>query len=159
MERIALFPGTFDPITLGHVDIITRAVGLFDKIVIGIGSNSAKQPMFPMDQRIAWMKKIFKDQPSISVVEYKGLTIQYAEEIGAKFILRGIRSVGDFEYEKAIADMNSVLNGNVETIFLACAAKYSTVSSTLVRDVLRHGGDVSAFVPEEVGDELRAKNA
>lgn len=150
MARIALLPGTFDPITLGHVDIIRRGVSLFDKLVIGIGINSAKSPMFPDAQRVSWIEEIFSDDDRISVSLYEGLTIQYAQTIGAQYLLRGIRSIGDFEYEKAIADMNHVLAPRVETVFLACATPWSTVSSTLVRDVMRHGGDVSAFVPAEV---------
>lgn len=154
MSRIALLPGTFDPITLGHVDIIRRGVSLFDKLVIGVGVNSAKAPMFSDGQRIAWMQDIFADDARITVERYEGLTIHYAQSIGANYLLRGIRSVGDFEYEKAIADMNRVLAPEIETIFLACAVLWSTVSSTLVRDVHRNGGDVSAFIPEQVQKSL-----
>jgi pantetheine-phosphate adenylyltransferase len=148
--RICLFPGTFDPITLGHVDVVRRAASLFDKIVIGIGINSSKQPMFTVEQRCEWIREIFKDDPRIEVTGYTGLTVQFCQEIGAQYILRGIRYVSDFEYEKAIADMNRALNVDVETIFLTGAPEYSTVSSTIVRDVMRNGGDVSRFVPAEV---------
>ena len=150
MQRICLFPGSFDPITLGHVDIVRRAVGLFDKLIIGIGINSSKQPMYPNEQRIEWMKEIFKDDARIEVHSYSGLTIDYCKKTGAEYILRGIRSVADFEYEKAIADMNRALQHNVETIFLTSSPLYSTVSSTLVRDVAKNGGDISQFVPKEV---------
>ncbi|WP_222164970.1 pantetheine-phosphate adenylyltransferase [Edaphocola aurantiacus] len=148
--RIAVFPGTFDPITLGHVDVIKRSIPLFDKIVIGIGLNSTKQPMFSVEQRVSWIQEIFKDTPSVSVAPYEGLTIDFCKQFDASFILRGIRYVSDFEYEKGIADMNRMLSKNVETIFLTSSPEYSTVSSTLVRDVIRHHGDVSQFLPPEV---------
>ena len=147
MERICLFPGTFDPITLGHVDIIERAVSLFDKLVIGVGINSSKQPMFTLEQRTSWIQEIFKNDPRIEVAGYEGLTVDYCRKINAKYILRGIRYVSDFEYEKAIADMTRMLVPDIETIFLTCAPLYSTISSTLVRDVIRNGGNASMFIP------------
>ncbi|MCD6062910.1 MAG: coaD [Flavipsychrobacter sp.] len=150
MQRICLFPGTFDPITKGHVDVIQRSVGLFDKLVIGIGSNSSKQPMFSVEQRCNWIREIFKNEPRIEVSGYEGLTIDYCRKVNAKYILRGIRYVSDFEYEKAIADMNRMLDPDIETIFLTCSPEYSTISSTLVRDVIRNKGNVSLFVPKEV---------
>lgn len=151
MSRICLFPGTFDPITLGHTDVIRRAVNLFDKLVIGIGVNSSKQPMFSLEQRVEWVKEIFKDDSRIEAAGYSGLTIDYCKEIGAQFILRGIRYVSDFEYEKAIADMNRMLAPDVETIFLTCSPVYSTISSTLVRDVIRNKKEEAyQFLPAEV---------
>ena len=150
MQRICLFPGTFDPITLGHVDVIHRAVPLFDKLVIGVGINSSKQPMFTVEQRTDWIKNIFKDDPRIEVTGYEGLTVDYCKKIGATFILRGIRYISDFEYEKAIADMNRMLVPQIETIFLTCSPLYSTISSTLVRDVIRNGGNARMFLPDEV---------
>lgn len=149
-QRICLFPGTFDPITLGHVNIIRRAAGLFDKLVIGIGTNSSKQPMFPLEQRKQWMSEIFKDDPRIEATDYQGLTIDFCRQIGARYMLRGIRYVSDFEYERAIADMNSALAPDVETIFLTSSALHATISSTLVRDVIRNGGDARQFLPKEV---------
>src|SRR5580698_7057319 len=150
MQRICLFPGTFDPVTLGHVDVIERAVTLFDKLVIGIGINSSKQPMFSVEQRTGWIKEIFKNDPRIEVTGYEGLTVDYCKKINAQFILRGIRYISDFEYEKAIADMNRMLVPGIETVFLTCSPLYSTISSTLVRDVIRNGGDARMFMPEEV---------
>lgn len=150
MERICLFPGTFDPITKGHVDVIERAVSLFDKLVIGIGTNSSKQPMFSVEQRCEWIQEIFKNEKRIEVTGYSGLTIDYCKQINAKYILRGIRYISDFEYEKAIADMNRMLSPDIETIFLTCSPEYSTISSTLVRDVIRNNGNVSLFIPPEV---------
>lgn len=150
MQRICLFPGTFDPVTNGHVDIIRRASPLFDKLVIGIGSNAAKEPMFSVAQRCEWIAEIFKDDSRVSATGYQGLTIDFCKEIGARYILRGIRYVSDFEYEKAIADMNRMLAPGIETLFLTCAPEYSTISSTLVRDVIRNKGNVGLFVPKEV---------
>ena len=150
MDRICLFPGTFDPVTLGHTDIINRALPLFDKLVIGIGRNSNKAAMFTEDQRLKWLKKIYKDQPKIKVLAYDGLTVNCCKSIGANFILRGIRYVSDFEYEKAIADMNRSLAPNVETIFLTCLPEFTSVASTIVRDVIRNGGNVSQFLPDAI---------
>lgn len=148
--RIALFPGTFDPITLGHLDIIDRALPLFDKVVVGIGRNANKKPMFSEEQRLQWVQDCYKNNPNVSAVAYEGLTVNCCENVGAHFILRGIRYVSDFEYEKAIADMNRSLDGHVETIFLTCSPQYTSVASTLVRDVMRNGGDVRQFLPPAV---------
>lgn len=145
-----LFPGTFDPITKGHLDILFRALPLFDEIVIGIGRNSSKQPMFTLEQRMEWIEEIFKNHPQVSVTSYEGLTVNFCNDIGAHFILRGIRFVSDFEYEKAIADMNRMLQPNIETYFLTSSPEFSTVSSTLVRDVIRNKGNTQLFLPEEV---------
>lgn len=152
--RICLFPGTFDPITKGHIDIINRSVSLFDKIVVGIGRNSNKQPMFSEAQRQQWIEAIFKEEPRVEVASYEGLTIDFCNEIGAKYILRGIRYVSDFEYEKAIADMNKKLMPEIETIILTSSSEFATVSSTLVRDVIRNGGNAGMFLPDEVKKDL-----
>ncbi|MEQ1554503.1 MAG: pantetheine-phosphate adenylyltransferase [Ferruginibacter sp.] len=153
--KICLFPGTFDPVTLGHTDIIDRALPLFDKIVIGIGRNINKQPMFSDQQRIDWLNEIYADNEKVEAVLYDGLTVNCCNELGAKFILRGIRYVNDFEYEKAIADMNRSLNDDIETIFLTCLPQFTSVASTLVRDVLRNGGDVTKFLPKAVNKTIK----
>lgn len=153
--KICLFPGTFDPVTLGHKDIIDRALPLFDKVVIGIGSNMNKQPMFSEEQRLRWLKDMYKNNPKVDAVVYEGLTIECCKMVGAEYILRGIRYVNDFEYEKAIADMNRSLAHNIETIFLTCLPQYTSVASTLVRDVLKNGGDVSSFLPDVVNESLK----
>lgn len=150
MKRICLFPGTFDPLTLGHTDIIDRALPLFDKLVIGIGRNSNKKPMFSEKQRLKWLKEIYKNNPKVDAIAYDGLTVGCCKKVGANFILRGIRYVNDFEYEKAIADMNRSIEPEIETIFLTCLPQFTSVASTLVRDVLRNGGDVSQFLPDVV---------
>ena len=154
MSRICLFPGTFDPVTLGHVDIINRALPLFDKIVVGIGINSSKTPMFSAEQRMEWFNEIYKDQPKVESAVYEGLTIHFCDQIGAQFILRGIRFVSDFEYEKSIADANRTMNKQIETIFLTGEPKYTSVASTIVRDILKNGGDASPFLPKEVIQSL-----
>ncbi len=148
--RICLFPGTFDPITLGHVDIINRSLNLFDKLYIGIGRNANKAPMFSEEERLNWIKEIYKDEPRVDALVYEGLTADCCKRIDANYILRGIRYVSDFEYEKAIADMNRSLDPLVETIFLTCLPQYTSVASTLVRDVIRNGGDVTQFLPNVV---------
>ncbi len=150
MERNCLFPGTFDPVTLGHTDIINRALPLFDNFVIGIGRNSNKVPMFSEEQRIGWLQEIYAKESKIKVVAYDGLTVDCCKAVGANFILRGIRYVNDFEYEKAIADMNRSLENNIETVFLTCLPMYTSIASTLIRDVFRNGGDVSQFLPQAV---------
>lgn len=155
MERICLFPGTFDPITIGHLDIIYRSLNLFDKLVIGIGRNANKVAMFSEEQRLEWINEIFKNEPKVSAMVYEGLTIDCCKKAGAKYILRGIRYVNDFEYEKAIADMNRSLDGDIETIFLTCLPQYTSVASTLVRDVIRNGGDATPFLPEAVRHSLK----
>lgn len=154
MQRICLFPGTFDPVTLGHVDIINRALPLFDKIIVGIGLNTAKAPMFSDEQRLNWIKEIYKDEDRVEGAVYEGLTINFCQKIGAHFILRGIRYVSDFEYEKTIADANRTLDRDIETVFLTGEPKYTSVASTIVRDIIRNGGDASHFLPEVVFKSL-----
>lgn len=136
------------------MDIIQRALPLFDKLIIGIGRNANKTAMFPEEKRLRWIQTIFNNTPEVSVVLYEGLTVDCCKRVGANFILRGIRYVNDFEYEKAIADMNRSLDSNIETVFLTCLPQYTSVASTLVRDVLRNGGDVTQFLPEVVAADI-----
>jgi len=145
----AVFPGSFDPITLGHQDIITRALPLFDEIIIAIGINEAKKYMFTLEQRIDFIKETFKDEPKISVTSYKGLTIDYCKKVNALYMLRGLRNPADFEFEKAIAQTNRKLSG-IDTLFLLTSADTSYISSSIVRDVLRNGGDYTILVPDSV---------
>ncbi|HEY1869755.1 MAG TPA: pantetheine-phosphate adenylyltransferase [Chitinophagaceae bacterium] len=153
--RICLFPGTFDPVTLGHVDIINRAIPLFDKIIVGIGKNTTKAPMFSPEQRLQWVKEIYKNEFRVDGSIYEGLTVDFCKKINATFILRGIRYVSDFEYEKTIADANRTLDKSIETIFLTGEPKYTSVASTIVRDIIRNGGDATPFLPEVVAKSLK----
>lgn len=155
MSRICLFPGTFDPVTLGHVDIVNRAMPLFDKIIIGVGLNAAKAPMFSADQRLQWINEIYEGVDQVEGAVYEGLTIDFCKTIGARFILRGIRYVSDFEYEKTIADANRTLDKSIETVFLTGEPKYTSVASTIVRDIIRNGGDARMFLPEVVYASLK----
>ena len=155
MQRVCLFPGTFDPVTLGHVDIIDRAIPLFDKIIVGIGKNTTKAPMFSAEQRLAWIKEIYKNESIVEGAIYEGLTVDFCKKVNAKFILRGIRYVSDFEYEKTIADANRTLDKSIETIFLTGEPKYTSVASTIVRDIIRNGGDASHFLPGIVYKTIR----
>ena len=157
MERICLFPGTFDPVTLGHTDIIDRALPLFDKLYIGLGRNSSKVPMFSEEQRLEWLREIYIDEPKIGILAYDGLTVECCKKVHADFILRGIRYVSDFEYEKTIADANRTLDRSIETIFLTGEPKYTSVASTIVRDIIRNNGDASHFLPEVVFNSLAKK--
>ena len=145
----AIFPGSFDPITLGHFDIIKRSFPLFDEIVIAIGVNSEKKYMFTLEERKQFIEETFKDEPTVSVITYEGLTIDLCHKLNANFILRGLRNPADFEFEKAIAHTNRRLS-NIETVFLLTAADTSYISSSIVRDVIRNGGEYELLVPKAV---------
>ncbi len=148
MKR-AIFPGSFDPLTLGHYDIIKRGVTLFDEIIVAIGINSDKNYMFSLDERKKFIEDAFSDEPKIRILTYKGLTVDFCKYIEAEFILRGLRNPADFEFEKAIAHTNRHLS-NIETVFLLTAASTSYISSSIVRDVIRNNGDYTKLVPESV---------
>jgi len=152
--KIALFPGSFDPITIAHVDILKRALPLFDRIVVGIGLNSSKQNFLSSQKREEIVKTVFAGSPNVEVQLYEGLTIDFCQKIGAKYMIRGIRSAADFEYERAIAQINQTMNPEVETILLLSKPEYSAISSTIVRDILRNKGNVTPFVPQEALDFL-----
>ncbi|VAW25560.1 Phosphopantetheine adenylyltransferase [hydrothermal vent metagenome] len=148
MKR-AIFPGSFDPITLGHVDIINRALPLFDEIIIAIGINADKKYMFSLEERVNFIKKTYKSEPKIKVETYTGLTIDICTKLNVDFILRGLRNPADFEFEKAIAQTNRKMS-TIETVFLLTSAETSYISSSIVRDILRNGGNVKGFVPKSV---------
>lgn len=147
--KIALFPGSFDPITIAHVDILKRALPLFDRIVVGIGLNSSKQNFLSSQKREEIVQTIFASYSNVEVQTYEGLTIDFCQKIGAKYMIRGIRSASDFEYERAIAQINQTMMPDVETILLLSKPEYSAISSTIVRDILRNKGNVAPFVPQE----------
>jgi pantetheine-phosphate adenylyltransferase len=147
--RKAIFPGSFDPITLGHEDIIRRGITLFDEIVIAIGINAEKKYMFSLEERKKFLEETFKDEPKVSIVTYEGLTIDLCKKIKANFILRGLRNPADFEFEKAIAHVNRKMS-KIETVFLLTASKTSYISSSIVRDVIRNNGEYELLVPDAV---------
>jgi pantetheine-phosphate adenylyltransferase len=149
MKRIALFPGSFDPITLGHQDIISRGLTLFDEVIVAVGINADKKYMFDLEQRMEFIRQTFSNEPRIRVTSYEGLTIDYCKKMKAHFILRGLRNPADFEFEKAIAHTNRKLS-TIETVFLLTAAKTSYISSSIVRDVIRNKGDYRVLVPDSV---------
>lgn len=150
MEKIAVFPGSFDPITLGHVALIKRALPLFDKIIVAIGNNSSKNYMFDLNRRCDWIKNVFKNEKKLSVEVYTGLTVDFCEKKDAKYLLRGLRNINDFEFEKAISQMNKKLNDEIESIFLFTDPEYAAISSTIVRDIIRNNGEAEQFLPREI---------
>jgi pantetheine-phosphate adenylyltransferase len=154
MEKIALFPGSFDPFTIGHESVVRRAMPLFDKIIVAVGYNSAKSGFFPLEKRINWIQEIFKNDKNIEVQSFEGLTANFCKKIGAKYLLRGLRTAADFEYERAIAQMNNMLDHDIETVFLLTRPEHSPISSTIVREVIRYGGDASQFVPKQIDLKL-----
>lgn len=146
-KRIALFPGTFDPFTIGHQSLVSRGLTLVDEIIISIGVNDTKQTHFSLEKRLEGIYNLYKDEPRVKVMTYNSLTVDFADEVGAGFILRGIRTVNDFEYEKSIADVNRKLSG-IETFILFTEPEHTHISSSIVRELLRYGKDISQFVPK-----------
>ncbi len=147
--KIALFPGSFDPITKAHVDIVKRSLGLFDKVYIGIGVNSSKSGLLSIEKREQMLRAVFEAESKIHIIAYEGLTVNFCKNIGADYMIRGICTVSDFEYEKAIAQMNHSLAPEIESIFIVSKPGYSSISSTIVREIMRHNGDVNQFIPKE----------
>jgi pantetheine-phosphate adenylyltransferase len=150
MKQIAVFPGSFDPITRGHESIIRRALPLFDKIIIAIGENPEKKSFFPIEKREEWIRAVFTHTPCIEVTRYNGLTVEFCRSVNARFILRGLRTSADFEFERSIGQVNKNLDPEIETVFLLAAPEYTALNSSIVRDILRHGGNASQFVPPAV---------
>ncbi len=153
MKRIAVFPGSFDPVTKGHEDIINRASSLFDEIIVAIGVNTTKKYLFPLDQRLTWLETTFQNSSNIKVVSYSGLTVDYCKEIGAQFMLRGLRNSIDFEYERSIAQMSKELNSGIETVLFYTSPELSAINSSIVREILKNNGDVSSFLPKSISIE------
>ncbi|NOU48550.1 MAG: pantetheine-phosphate adenylyltransferase [Bacteroidales bacterium] len=158
MKKIAVFPGSFDPVTLGHESLVLRALPLFDEIIIAIGINALKNYYFSVDQRIKWIEMVFKDYPQVKVITYKGLTVDYCRKIGARYILRGLRTSADFEFERSIGQVNKKLFPEIETIFLLTTPELTAITSSVIRDVVRNGGDASQFVPPCVRLTMKPEN-
>lgn len=150
MSKVAVFPGSFDPITVGHLALVKRALPLFDKVIVAIGENSQKRYLFNLEQRITWLKLVFADEPKIEVDFFENLTAHYCQKIGARYLLRGLRNASDFDYEKTISQLNHIVGNGIETIFLISEPEHSHISSTIVREIIKWGGDASPFLPKEL---------
>lgn len=150
MERIAIFPGSFDPITLGHQSIVMRALPLFDKVIIAIGDNTEKRCKYTLEQRMEWIEKTFEGIPNIEVDSYNELTVDYCKRKNAKYIIRGLRNAIDFQYEQNIAQINSELDSEIEMVFLLTELRYTNINSSVVREILKFGGDVKKYLPENI---------
>jgi pantetheine-phosphate adenylyltransferase len=150
MEKVAVFPGSFDPFTIGHESIVRRALSMFDEIIIMIGYNSNKRAYYPISKRKEWIKRVFENEPKVKVGKFEGLTVDYCKKVHAQYILRGLRTASDFEYERAIAQINKRMYPEIETVFLLTSPEYTAITSTIVRDILRHRGDASIFLPNNI---------
>ena len=146
----AVFPGSFDPITSGHVDIVRRALPLFDQIIVAIGENTQKSYLFTLEKRVKWLKEVFAKEEKVRIDTYEGLTAHYCQTIEAKYMIRGLRNASDFDYEKTISQLNQIIGGQLETVFFISQPQYSHISSTIVREIIKGKGDASPFLPPEV---------
>ena len=152
--KTAVFPGSFDPITIGHVELVRRAVPLFDRIVVAVGVNSQKKYLCSLEQRLTWLETVFADEPKVELASFEGLTAHFCKEIGARYLLRGLRNASDFDYEKTISQLNDIVGEGLETIFLISRPEVSHISSTIVREIIKGGGDAAPFLPEGITVKL-----
>ncbi len=150
MSKIAVFPGSFDPITVGHVDLVRRAAILFDKVIVAVGINSQKKYLFDLETRLKWLEAVFVEDENIEVGSFVGLTAHYCAEQNARYLIRGLRNASDFDYEKTISQLNAIVGEGLETVFLISQPEYSHISSTIVREIIKGKGDASSFLPKEV---------
>ena len=148
--KTAVFPGSFDPITTGHVDLVRRALPVFDRIIVAIGVNSVKQTLFPLEDRRRWLEHVFRDEPRVSVDVFEGLTVHFCQKVGARYLLRGLRNSSDFDYEKTISQLNHIVGGQIDTFFLISRPEFSHISSTIVREIIKGKGDASPFLPDGI---------
>lgn len=153
--NIAVFPGSFDPITLGHIDLVKRSLPLFDKIIVGVGVNTQKKTLFSLEQRLEWLNKEFIDEDKVEVDYFEGLTVNFCKSLNANFLIRGLRNASDFDYEKTISQLNTIIGDGLETVFLISKPAYSHISSTIVREIIKGKGDISSFVPVHISDEIK----
>ena len=149
-QNIAIFPGSFDPITMGHLDIVHRALPLFDKIIMAVGVNSVKKTLFSLEQRKLWLEDVFKNEPKVVVDHFEGLTVHYAKTVDANFLIRGLRNGSDFDYEKTISQLNNIIGEELDTVFFIAQPKYSHISSTIVREIIKGKGATDAFLPPQI---------
>ena len=152
--KIAVFPGSFDPITIGHVDLVKRALPLFDKVIVAVGINSVKKYLYSLEERTAQLEAVFAEEERVTVDTYEGLTAHYCQKVGSRFLLRGLRNASDFDYEKTISQLNNIVGEGIETVFLISAPEVSHISSTIVREIIKGKGNVTPFVPREIWEEL-----
>ena len=147
MKKIAVFPGSFDPITTGHVDLVNRSIPLYDKVIVAIGTNSQKKYLFSLEQRTAWLEEVFENTPKVEVAHFEGLTANFCKQVDSKYLIRGLRNSSDFEYEKTISQLNYIVGEGIETVFFISRPEFSHISSTIVREIIKGKGDVSQFLP------------
>lgn len=152
--KVAVFPGSFDPITNGHIDLVRRYAPLFDKIIVAVGINSGKKYLFPLEKRLEWLEKVFEADANIEVDHFQGLTVDFLKEKKAHYLLRGLRNASDFDYEKTISQLNTIIGDNVETVFLISRPEFSHISSSIVREIALGKGDISPFVPSIISNEI-----
>jgi len=155
MSKVAVFPGSFDPITKGHENVIKRALPLFDKIIVAIGENADKKSYFPTQERIKWIEKVFAENKNVVVEKYSGLTVEFCKQKNAGYLLRGLRTSADFEFERSIGQTNKKLYPEIETVFMLAMPEYTPVTSSIVRDVHRHGGDIKIFIPDSIHEYFK----
>ncbi|HRX30475.1 MAG: pantetheine-phosphate adenylyltransferase [Bacteroidales bacterium] len=150
MEKVAIFPGSFDPITVGHESVIRRALSFFDKVIVAIGYNVSKNAFFSIDRRIEMIQKVFSDEPNVQIISYEGLTVDLCKKLNVNYIIRGLRTSADFEFERAVAQTNKAMAPNIDTVFLLTAPEHTSINSTIIRDILIHNGDPSQFIPSSI---------
>ena len=148
--KIAVFPGSFDPITKGHEDLVKRAIPLFDEIIVAIGVNSQKNTLYTLEERLEWLQKVFSDCPTVKIDHFEKLTAHYCQRVNAKYLIRGLRNAADFDYEKTISQLNNIVGGGLQTIFFIAEPEFSHISSTIVREIIKGGGDASIFIPNKI---------
>jgi len=155
MKNIIVFPGSFDPITNGHLDIVKRAIPLFDSVIVAVGVNTQKASLFSLEKRLEWLREVFKNYPNVEIASFEGLTVKFCEQRNAHYLLRGLRNASDFDYEKTISQLNTIIGKDLETVFLISAPEFSHISSTIVREIIKGKGEISKFVPDFIANQVK----